>query len=123
MAKEDPESKRLWHEFARIEDKIELEKILTELLHDYPYLDNLKKHIFSVYDDLFRNEFKNITIDFVISGAIVNKLDKQDVQELILEIKKGANDFERALQDYINKLRIKLITKEIELYLCKHPGL
>ena len=123
MAKEDPESRKLWQEFARIEDKVELERILEELLHDYPRLDDLKKHIFSVYDDLFRNEFKDITIDFVISGTIVNKLDKKEVQELILEIKKGANDFERAFQDYINTLRIKLITKEIELYLCKHPGL
>ena len=123
MAKEDPESRKLWREFARIEDKIELERIIEELLPDYPHLDDLKKHIFSVYDDLFRNEFKNITIDFVISGTIVNKLDKQDVQELILEIKKGANDFEKTLQDYINTLRIQLITKEIELYLCKHPGL
>ena len=47
----------------------------------------------------------------------------EKIKELILEIKKGANDFERAFQDYINTLRIKLITKEIELYLCKHPGL
>jgi len=123
MAKEDPESKKLWQEFARIEDKIELEKILIELLHDYPYLEELKKHIFSVYDDLYLNDFKKVTIDFVISGTIVKKLDKQDVEELILEIKKGANDFERAFQDYINKLRVKFIAKEIELYLCKHPGL
>ena len=123
MAKEDPESKKLWQEFARIEDKIELEKILTELLRDYPYLEDIKKHIFSVYDDLYRDDLKKITIDFVISGTIVKKLDKQDVEELILEIKKGANDFESALQDYINKLRVKFIAKEIELYLCKHPGL
>jgi hypothetical protein len=123
VAKEDPESKKLWQEFARIEDKVELEKTLTELLRDYPYLEDLKKHISSVYDDLYLNDFKKITIDFVISGTIIRKLDKQEVEELILEIKKGANDFERALQDYINKLRVKLITKEIELYLCKHTGL
>jgi len=123
MAKEDPESKKLWQEFARIEDKIELERILMEILHDYPYLEDLKKHISSVYDDLYINDFKKITIDFVISGTIVKKLDKQDIEELIQEIKKGANDFERALQDYINKLRVKLIAKEIELYLCKHPEL
>jgi hypothetical protein len=59
----------------------------------------------------------------VISGKIISKLDKEDVQDLIFEIKKGANDFERELQDNINTLRIKLITKEIELFLCRNPEL
>jgi len=122
MAKEDPESKNLWQELIRIEDKAALEKLLTEQLQDYPRLDDLKKHIFSVYDDLFYDT-KKLAIDFRIPGTIVKKLNQKDIEELILEMKKGANDFEKALKDYIRELKVKVITKEVELYLCRHPRL
>ena len=77
--------------------------------------------MFSVHDDLYRNSCKKITIDLVIFGTTVHTLDKQGFHEPILEIKKGAHHLERAWQDYINKLRIIFIEKEIDLCLCKHP--